>query len=280
MVIELLPEYRGLTISMQERQRGHWYYVEGEGEEHAPMPSVTTTLGVIDKSAPLMGWARKQAMEAMESVLLKADDLSFPDLAEPGAYVQWVSDRVVEARKQIYARSTKARDAGKTAHEVIAGLIENGHDRVTAKLIAWVHENHPQVAPAVVSAFNAIDTQVLHPVKPEYAVWHPKHLYAGTIDLVAEDAFGLIVVDWKRSKAIYPEHEFQVAAYAEALRALTGLKTAPRAVVVKLPQEGDEGSAFEFEAKWLTEEDQRQGVGVYLAALQLWLRLKEKEVKK
>ena len=52
----------------------------------------------------------------------------------------------------------------------------------------------------------------------EYPVWHPSRAYAGTIDLVARDADGqLVVVDWKRSNGLYPEHGYQVAAYAEAL---------------------------------------------------------------
>ena len=54
--LELLPQYRDATIAMEERRGQHWYRVDGHEDL---LPSVTTFLKVIDKSGPLVGWARE-----------------------------------------------------------------------------------------------------------------------------------------------------------------------------------------------------------------------------
>ena len=85
--------------------------------------------------------------------------------------------------------------------------------------------------------------------------------YAGTADLIARDAHGgLVVVDWKRSKAMYRDYPYQVAAYAEAVTALTGEKC--EAWVCRLPQ-GDEA----YEAKRVRDYD--DALNAFLLALGL-----------
>ena len=71
---------------------------------------------------------------------------------------------------------------------------------------------------------------------------------------------GLVVVDWKRSKAMYRDYPYQVAAYAEAVRMITGQKC--EAWVCRLPQ-GDEA----YEAKRVRDYD--DALNAFLLALGL-----------
>ena len=59
--LQLLPEYRDVSIEQVKRGRGRWYKV---GEQM--LPPVTSILGIIDKN--LINWANKVAFEAVECV--------------------------------------------------------------------------------------------------------------------------------------------------------------------------------------------------------------------
>ncbi|GAA5337545.1 PD-(D/E)XK nuclease family protein [Thermus antranikianii] len=74
-------------------------------------------------------------------------------------------------------------------------------------------------------------------------VFHPGHLYAGRVDLVAVLEERLVVLDLKTSPQAYPEHLLQVGAYALALREeglpvagdlVLGLKEGPSVAEVPL----------------------------------------------
>jgi len=56
----------------------------------------------------------------------------------------------------------------------------------------------------------------------EQKVYHRTHKYAGTVDAVATINGEYSVIDWKTSKAVYPEYYLQVAAYAKALEDMEG----------------------------------------------------------
>ncbi len=84
----------------------------------------------------------------------------------------------------------------------------------------------------------------LRPVFVEQMVWHAEHRYAGTMDLLARDESGdLVVVDFKTSKAIYAEAELQTAAYAYAIEHM-GHGKVSRGMIVRLPKT-EKDPAFE-----------------------------------
>ena len=142
--LPLLPAYRGVTVELTPRYGQHWYRVTGYDDL---LPSVTTVLKVIDKSGPLVGWAKKTALESVRSAL----------------------------------------------HEYAAGPF----------------------------------------------------VYAGTVDLVARNKAGeLVVADWKRSKGLYAEHAYQVAGYADAIETITG-EPVVAAYAVRLPRTTDEEAEYE-----------------------------------
>jgi hypothetical protein len=80
----------------------------------------------------------------------------------------------------------------------------------------------------------------------EQPVWDAEYRYAGTIDIVAQDASGRIgVVDTKSSKGIYDEYHLQVAAYMHAARNFSPIEWG---MITRVPKVvGDVG----IETKWL-----------------------------
>ncbi len=253
--VQLLPQYRDISIELVEKRRQHWYRVSGYDEL---LPSVTTFLKVIDKSGPLVGWARKDALEKAAEELRAQLQIAVPWRDED--QVPWVDDVIAGAKDRIYRTKDSAADAGKAAHELVAAILQGGSPLVPDAL-----------RPAVQGAQEMLADYRLSPVATEHLVWHPSQQYAGTIDLVARDADGrLVVVDWKRAKGIYPEHGYQVAAYADALETLTGEPVAS-AYVVRLLQDDQGDLRYEVRAV----EDRAQAQAIFRLALGLWWALKE-----
>ena len=72
------------------------------------------------------------------------------------------------------------------------------------------------------------DFQVEHDLKPELLEQHlwfklsEEYKYAGTADFIGYVDGKLMLLDWKTSKAIYPDMWLQLSAYIVAFEALTG----------------------------------------------------------
>ena len=64
--LKLLPEHEGVDIELAPQRGQHWYKVRGYDDL---FPSVTTVLKIIDKSGPLVGWAKKTALESVRNAL-------------------------------------------------------------------------------------------------------------------------------------------------------------------------------------------------------------------
>ena len=139
------------------------------------------------------------------------------------------------------------------------------------KIAELLHGREPDIpdplVPAVRGALAFVRDYQLEMVASEVSIWHPQHHYAGTVDLVARNKAGeLVVADWKRSKGLYPEHAYQVAGYAKAVNHLHGGTS--KACVVRLPLRQDEH--YEFR-----KVDIEPAFQVYLAAQALWWATKE-----
>ena len=244
--VQLLPQYRDISIELVEKRRQHWYRVSGYDEL---LPSVTTFLKVIDKSGPLMGSAKKLMGEYLANSI--------------NGHEGDVADLINKAKSYPDKVWAQKADAGADTHELIAAILQGGSPLVPDAL-----------RPAVQGAQEMLADYRLGPVAIEHLVWHPSQQYAGTIDLVARDADGrLVVVDWKRAKGIYPEHGYQVAAYADAIEALTGEPVAG-AYVVRLSQ-GDQGDQGDLHYEVRAVEDRAQAQAIFRLALGLWWALKE-----
>ena len=144
------------------------------------LPSVTTILKVINKPA-LMKWAAKQAAKA---VLSDPQKYNTPELA---------ADAIYDIRDE---STERGRDAHKIAEDFVAGIHQPTHPYY-ASIKSFFETKRPEVFYTEVLLVN---TQ-----------WG----YAGTADLIARVGPKTYVVDYKSSKAAYPEYHLQVEAYRQ-----------------------------------------------------------------
>ena len=254
--LPLLPQYRDVKIEMVERHRQHWYLVDGLDDL---LPSVTTMLKCIDRSGGMIGWAKKTTLAKVQASLLSRDA---PGL-EPGDYVEylrWIDEVLDDSKNAPEEERDAAAEKGTTAHQLIAEILQGGNPSVPENLDS-----------AVQGALRMIDDKMLTVEAVEVPVWHPKFEYAGTVDLVARDTDGqLVVVDWKRSKRIYDEHGYQTAAYAYAIAELTGEQVTSCYPVRLHHDESPPDFLYYAEAV----EDVSAAFGTFLAAQNLWWALR------
>ena len=248
--LQLLPQYRDVTVELTPRYGQHWYRVDGETEL---LPSVTSILKIIDKSGPLMGWSTKLVIDRARKELMGfVSDQSYP---QPPSYEE-IENVLAKAKAAPDEVRDKSAELGTLAHECINEVLAGRELEVPDVLL-----------PAVDGAIDWVSEMGLEVVTTESRIWHPVHRYAGTVDFIGRTGAGnLVVADWKRSKRLYPEHAYQGAAYAKAVNHLHG--GASRAYVVRLPLH--QGDRYEFR-----EVDIEPAFQAYLAAQALWWATKE-----
>lgn len=176
---------KGLTFT----PGNHTYRLDGK-----PVPGVTTILGVLDKPA-LPRWAARSVAEHVADNPAGVDalrEIGRGTLVDSLAKVPW------ERRDDAGARGT--------AFHVLAEQIVAGHE---------VDVPESQV-PLVESALAFMEDYDVRPILTEAAVGSREHLYAGTLDLIADSTLGRAIFDWKSGKKIYPRFALQLAAYAFA----------------------------------------------------------------
>ena len=176
-------------------------------------------------------------------------------------YDLWVAGIIEAAKQSPEKERDKAAEAGTSAHEL--------DSRAAARKGA----GHPGPAGASGSrrALAFVRDYQLEMVASEVSIWHPHHHYAGTVDLVAKNKAGeLVVADWKRSKGLYPEYAYQVAGYADAIEAITG-EGVVAAYAVRLPRTADEEA--EYEVRMVA--DPKAASETCRAALALWLATRD-----
>jgi hypothetical protein len=162
----------------------------------AEYPSVTTVLGIVGKGEALKHWAAaevaKFAVNNRDS-WLQLDNAAAIDLLkrEPLRFLDRAASRGtdVHALAEAYAKTGVLPQWA----ESISGYVD--------ALRRFFDEHQPR------------------PVLVEYTVFNSEIGYAGSFDMVCElDAFdgATVMLDYKTSKAIYPDVAAQLAAYANA----------------------------------------------------------------
>lgn len=174
------------------RDAKHNYFLDGQG----PLPSVTGILKIVDKSGPLVGWAKRITAEAAVDHRSEVD--GWVDLFGRDGAVSALTKAADNLRD-------KAATQGSDIH-ALAEAITLGHE------VTVTEEQAP-----FVDAYRAwrsdFDPTFL---AAEEMVCSVQHGYAGTLDAIVEMAGEVWCIDYKTSRQTYPETAMQLAAYGRA----------------------------------------------------------------
>ena len=203
-------------------QQSPFYEIDGR-----TYPRVTAILKVLDKSGPLMGWAVKIEREAIRGAL--EDVLTAPGALTADAVWEQMQ-RHLKGQRASLKKQDEAANIGRSAHMLI--------EWHTRRMLGSETGPEPRVGDealrAVLAWLDWVQMVGFTPLATEQRVYCPTCAYAGTIDTIAKVAGVLTVVDYKTSKAIYPEALLQVNFYRHAAKA-QGID-AGQAMVVRLPK--------------------------------------------
>jgi len=225
--------------------RARFYDIAGDR-----WPSVTTILDVIDKPG-LMYWAANEERKAFETAMLTV--LSGPHADQPDK----VLDAVIAATKGAKAmekEKTKAATIGTAAHAYIEWESKRllgekvGDEPVIPDAAKWAVESWKDWAKDV----------EFTPIASEQTVFCPGCGFAGTFDTIAKVRRVVTLLDYKTSKAIYPEAFLQNIAYRHA----SAIET-QQGMILRLPKVVEDPA---FEAMVVPAVP----LPVFLSALNLW----------
>ena len=210
------------TISrVAGRGSGGRFYKIAQGAHVEVYPSVTSILGMLDKSA-LVPWAIRTSLDVVKSELTSQVEMGCADLIpqsslsgappqsdNPSTWIQRLIDKAAAAPDA--AKSTAA-SFGTKAHEAIDAIIKGEPSPFEAD---------SDVAP-VVEGFRrwyAGSGIVLCPAG-DTAVYSRTYRYAGAADCLGyrPSTGALVVLDFKTSNRIQGSYALQLAAYAHAVR--------------------------------------------------------------
>lgn len=209
--------------------RDYRYYVARmkDGSEWR-LRSVTTVLGCLNKEA-LIQWAVDRSMDYIRETLLPGEDGHIR--VSPNMLDAVLS----QARMAHYRSKTEAAELGTLAHDYIEGYLRTGIE-------PDLRDQDSRVINCYTLFRRWWDDQQLSVIQTELMVYDVAHGYAGTLDFLAADRNGdLVLVDWKTSKSIYWNYRLQVIAYARALSQM-GRGLPKRASIVRI---GKEDADFE-----------------------------------
>jgi len=190
----MIPAFTPLGLTRDER---HVYgYNDGQVVRY-PIPSVTTIIKLIDKSGPLVGWAKR---ETAASAVRNLDTLTvMRNEAGQQAAIDWL--------KTIpdYQRD-RAADRGSQVHAIAEQIVRG---------------SPPSVIPEELGPYVAAYHGFLKEWEPrflavEQMVCSLRYDYAGTFDAIAVIAGVRWLLDIKTSSGVYSETALQLAAYGAA----------------------------------------------------------------
>jgi hypothetical protein len=142
------------------------------------VPGATTVLGVLDK-AGLVGWANKLGLQGIDSRKFKDE----------------------------------AAAVGTLAHY----LVERELDGQPADLSDYTQNQIERAMHSVMAFRKWLDGRTIEPILVEGRLVSEKYRYGGKVDFFGLLAGRRALLDFKTSKAIYPEHKAQTASYVKLL---------------------------------------------------------------
>lgn len=163
--------------------------------------SVSTIKGILDKPA-LMRWALNLMGEFVQG--------HFNDIKKGKLTVDDINiDNAKEYHNKV---SSTACDIGTVVHDEIERYINSQLKGYAFQCsIDPIHQ--PEAHNAMTAFFTWVDQVHFKPIATEYQVYSLKYKFAGTVDCLARVNGKIYLLDWKSSKACYPEMGLQLAAY-------------------------------------------------------------------
>jgi len=238
-------------VRVEFHPKGHRYIIYDREEPVPDVPSVTSIVGTIDKSGPLIGWAVKNVLTCCKGAIL-------PGVEYSEIYLSQVWEN---ARKSFREVKEEAAEVGIEVHQFL-----EDHFRGLEPVLP---SEGSQTRAAVDGAIKWLRDHEIRPVEVERRIYSRRHKYSGTLDKLALVDGELSLVDWKTGKDIYPEYWFQTAAYQAAFEEETGEKIRRR-IIVRLDKEtGD------FDPRVRGRSKTRADFGAFLGALKIHKRLRE-----
>jgi len=192
--------------------RNHVYRAALDGAKKLHVPNVTTILGMKDKSRAMMYWQQTCIKEEFEKQFPVGQTFKMDEIQRNRAI-----DTIASAADNI---SRQAREIGSLTHNYIELRLAGGDAHLPS------HEEARNACQAFNNWLGDHDVQVMF---TERMCFSKRHWYCGTTDLVATIDGKLTSLDFKTSKAIYPETFLQVSAYTEALEEELGIEIEQRA---------------------------------------------------
>ncbi|MDR3633426.1 MAG: hypothetical protein P4L84_06280 [Isosphaeraceae bacterium] len=193
MATPTTPEPPPLGLS---RTAGHVYSFNTGSEVFSPLPSVTTVIGVLDKSGPLVGWAKREtaacAVRNLEMLI------QMRETGGDAAATDWLK-KIPDYRRD------SAADVGSRIHALAEQINRGLQPAVT-----------PDEAPFI-DAYRAFLAS-FRPrfIAAEEMVVSLRHRYAGTLDAIAVIDRETWLLDIKTGTGLYAETGLQLAGYASA----------------------------------------------------------------
>lgn len=204
------------NIKLEFSPASHRYRVSVDGQKFGHVPSVTTILNVLAKHS-LIPWAVRCCCDYVEN--------NFRALIEKDSFT---ADDVLKIIQ-------KARTAHDVVREEAAEIGTNVHDFLAAWWKSEVDHGPTPTLPedekvqnCVNAAFAWFKDHELKPVGIEEALYSRQHKFCGRADWIGYIDGQLSVLDFKSTKAIYPELALQCTAYGQAQFEMTGEKPETR----------------------------------------------------
>lgn len=243
----------GGTIELCLDEARHRFTANG----NPVFPSVTAATGVIDKSKPLIYWAVGLAKGyLMENLQILIEDTKGDK----------ISALIEEAAKQHNIKKEKAADVGTQVHDWVEKFIKAKSKKDWPEI-----PKDPQVFNGITAFLKWVDEYEVEFKSSEKLIYSKKYKYAGIMDAEAIIKRKLCVIDFKTSKAIYPEMRFQVAAYQAAVEEESEKEYSGNKWLARFDKETGEFETHEF-------AEQDKDFKAFLAALELRRRLKDLEI--
>ena len=186
---------RSAVLGLTRDERHGYVWSDGQTAT-GTLPSVTTIISVLDKSGPLIGWAKKITAEAAVD---NRDQLAtWMELGGRDGAISLLT-------KAASVKRDKAADVGTRVHALAESIARGVPVELT-----------DEERPFLTAYQNFLTDWEPRYLAAEEMVVSLTHYYGGTFDAIVEMAGDVWMLDTKTSKGCYPETALQLAAYAWA----------------------------------------------------------------